>query len=104
VVRIVSEKILAVFRAIKEQAKVDKISEAAAHIGLLDAYDVEYCLYNGGNHCVVTTKSGVWDFYPTTGRFGKRPHTERLRKGAAEFFVAAGILSEGGGVLWSRVS
>jgi hypothetical protein len=91
-----------VFKAIRAQAKADRVAMREVNIGLLHSYDVEFMERNRGLHCIVTTKAGVWDFYPSTEKFKKRGDLH-FRSGAEEFFVAAGILSETGSVLCSRV-
>jgi hypothetical protein len=94
-----SEAVTAIFEAMKDQARVDRVNNYDLFTGLLDSYDVSWSIVVEGFHVIVTTAQGVWDFYPGPEMYKLRHSGKECLSGAANFFVAAGILTEGGGVI-----
>ena len=65
---------------LKNKQSIDKRAKNRQHsMDLLKQHEIEFKVFNNGVHLVVTTKFGLVDFWPGTGKFKFRKLTQTGR-------------------------
>jgi predicted Ser/Thr protein kinase len=71
------------FSSYADASKKKRASNRADSARMLEGAGIKFSEHNGGAHLVVCSKSCVFDFWPGTGKWVKRP-TKNYQRGVAK--------------------